>query len=95
MKGYNKLTIEIDNYDLERLKVMAEEEGYDNLDEYATELFNFAMCVQDDVDFIVSLPKSIVELLDRDIKIDGYESRSDVIAFILRTYYSNIGRFLR
>ncbi len=95
MRGYNKLTIEIDNYDLERLKVMAEEEGYDNLDEYATELFNFAMCVQDDVDFIASLPKSIVELLDRDIKIDGYESRSDVIAFILRTYYSNIGCFLR
>lgn len=95
MKGYSKLSISIDDCDLERLKAMAEEDGYDSVDEYAAELFSEAMSAQDDVDFIISLPKSIVEQLDRDIKNTGYMSRSDAITFILRTYYFDAGRFLK
>ena len=95
MKCYSKLSISIDNYDLERLKAMAEEDSYDDVNEYAAELFSNAMSAQDDVDFIVSLPKSIVEQLDNDIRTTGYMSRSDAITFILRTYYFDAGRFLK
>ena len=95
MYGYSKITIEIEDYMMEQLKSMAEEDGYNDLNEYAAELFNNAIYAQDNVDFIVSLPKILVELLDRDIISDGYESRSDIIEFILRTYYSHMGRFLK
>lgn len=92
MHDYSKITIEIDDYMMKQLKTMAEESGYDDVNEYATELFNDAMYAQNNVEFIISLPNVLVELLDRDIKTDGHESRSDVITFILRTYYFHIGR---
>lgn len=95
MRGYSKLTIEIDDFSLDRLKEMAEEDGYSDVDAYATELFNNAMYEQDSTDLIVSIPNTLIELLDRDVKTDCYESRSDLITFILRMYYSDIGRLLK
>lgn len=95
MHGYNKLTIEIDDISLDRVRELAEENGYDDVDDYAAELLNNAIYEQDKIDFIVSLPKELVRLLDKDIKSDGYDSRSDIITFIIRAYYSSMGHFIK
>ena len=54
------------------------------------------MMAQDNsVDVIVSLPKFLMDEINEDIKNEAYDSASDVITFLLRSYYSTIGRFLQ
>ncbi len=54
---------------------MAKEDSCDNVNEHTDELFNDAMHTKDDVEFIVSLSKSIVEQLDIDVRSSGCMSK--------------------
>ncbi|WP_400256275.1 ribbon-helix-helix domain-containing protein [Candidatus Methanomassiliicoccus intestinalis] len=95
MNGYRKLTIELDDRMMDQLQIMAEEDGYDDVGYYATERFIAMMAQDNSVDVIVSLPKFLMDEINEDIKNEAYDSASDVITFLLRSYYSTIGRFLQ
>lgn len=95
MNGYKKLTIELDDRLMDQLQAMAEEDGYEDIDYYATERFINMMGERNSVDVIISIPKHLMEQIDADLKNGVYDSISDAITFVLRSHYSSIGHFLR
>lgn len=88
MPNKDKLAVEIDDFDLNTLKKMAEEDGYDNLEDYVWVLIQDQIQRRNETEIIVSLPDFILQKLDEEVKADSYESRSEALSMILRRYYS-------
>ncbi len=64
MPNKDRLAVEIDDFDLNTLKKMAEEDGYDNLEDYVWVLIQDQIQRRNETEIIVSLPDFILQELD-------------------------------
>lgn len=88
MPNKDRLTVDVDDFDLKTLKKMAEEDGYDKLEEYVWVLIQDQIQRRNETEIIVSLPDFILQKLDEEVKADSYDSRSEALSMILRRYYN-------
>lgn len=94
--GFYEIILEVNDCTMEQLETLAEKNGYDDLDEYASTLFKSAMQritnASSSKDIILTVPESLITNLDADVKHMGYKSRSEAILYILRFYYDTMER---
>lgn len=90
-----KVTIELTGFDLDVVKEIAEETECADLSECVYDMIQAAIKERNETPIIISLPNHLISLIDESVDKGKYESRSQMINFILRGYFGTIGKILR
>ena len=90
-----KVAIELTGFDLDVVKEIAEETECADLSECVYDMIQAAIKERNETHIIISLPNHLISLIDESVDKGKYESRSQMINFILRGYFGTIGKILR
>ena len=90
-----KVAIELTGFDLDVVKEIAEETECADLSECVYDMIQAAIKERNETPISISLPNHLISLIDESVDKGKYESRSQMINFILRGYFGTIGKILR
>ena len=90
-----KVAIELTGFDLDVVKEIAEETECADLSECVYDMIQAAIKERNETPINISLPNHLISLIDESVEKGKYESRSQMINFILRGYFGTIGKILR